>query len=215
MAVLLATWALAWMLTPRTVLDGPWQSFAWWTSMKGLVWIALGAALFRPEGRRGWLGEYRGRVLFVVMLAIAWAAFDVVAVRLGLKPAPASPSASSSAAAVWTAWLTVLGIAPLLEELLFRGLFWSALASAKLRVGVVWVVSASAFAALHLPGWIATQGVSPSLLTQFGLVFAAGLFFGLGRWLTGSLWSAVFLHFVNNAASVGVFNSVIGATLEA
>lgn len=46
----------------------------------------------------------------------------------------------------------------------------------------------------------------PSLLSQLGLVFVAGLFCGVGRWLTGSVWPAVFLHLVNNIGSMGVFH---------
>jgi membrane protease YdiL (CAAX protease family) len=141
----------------------------------------------------------------VLLLALAWVALDALAVHVGLKEAATPPTAREMVGA-WNAWVNVLVIAPILEELLFRGLFWSALERAKMRAVHVWVLSATAFAALHLPGWFATQAASPSMLGQLGLVFLAGLYFGAGRWLTGSAWPAALLHLVNNLASTGVIH---------
>lgn len=205
MVVLLGAWALVWGVTPRESLAGPWQGFLWWTAMKGLVWFALGALVFRPAGLRSWVGEYRGRGGLIVGLAVLWVLLDVAAVRGGFKPAAASPFAGPRWIEEWNAWLNVLVLAPVLEELLFRGLFWSALSASGLRAGAVWGLSATAFALLHVPGWLATQGASGAIVQQLALVFFVGLFCGAGRWLSGSVWPAVLLHLVNNAASVGLF----------
>jgi len=203
--LLIVAWAVAWAITPRVVHGAPWSSFAWWTTVKGLVWFVLATALFRPEDRRAWFGKYRGRFVGVVLLAVAWVVLDTAAVRLGLK-APVDAPIAANLLAGWNATLNVLAIAPLFEELLFRGLIWSKLEATRLRGVHVWLLSAAAFAALHMPGWVAMQGASPSLLPQFGLVFVAGLFCGTGRWLTGSVYPAVFLHLVNNVASMGGFH---------
>jgi len=199
--ILLGAWVAAWIITPQAVRGSPWASFSWWTTMKALVWFGLGAVLFRPAGHRAWVGSYRGRIGLVLLLGATWAALDTAAVHIGLRP-PAVPPTMRRA---WNAWLNVLVIAPVLEELLFRGLFWSAIEASGTRTVHAWTLSAGAFAALHLPGWIAGQGSLPALLPQLGLTFTAGLLCGSGRWLTGSVWPAVLLHFLNNAASVGVF----------
>jgi membrane protease YdiL (CAAX protease family) len=205
MGLLIAAWGAVWVITPVAALGAPWSSFAWWTAMKGLVWFALAAVLFRPESRRTWLGTYRGRGLTVLLIAVAWPVLDTAATRIGLKAPTPTPSLSSLLAG-WNATLNVLVMAPILEELLFRGLFWSKLEATKLRGAHVWLLSAGAFAALHLPGWIAMRGASPSLFGDLGMVFLVGLFTGLGRWLSGSVWPAAFLHLVNNVTSMGVFS---------
>lgn len=174
--------------------------------MKALVWFALGAALLRPERRRDWFGEHRGRFGSVIFLAVAWALLDAGAVRLGLKAPATAPSATDMLTG-WNATLNVLFIAPLFEEVLFRGLIWSKFEAAGLRSVHVWLLTAAAFAALHGPGWIATRGASPELLPWLGLAFLAGLFCGAGRWLTGSVWPAAFLHLVNNLVSMGFLPS--------
>lgn len=201
MILLLAAWALAWALAPQALLGAAWASFAWWTAMKLAVWFGLGAALFAPDGRHAWFGSYRGRIAVVALLAALWVGLDVAAVHEGLKPRAEAPTAEALLQN-WNAWLNVLVVAPVLEELLFRGLFWSALERTGMRAILVWTLSAAAFAALHLPGWIALQATA--LPQQLALVFVAGLFCSAGRWLTGSVWPAVALHLVNNLASVGV-----------
>lgn len=203
MGLLLAAWALVWSLTPQAMLATAWARFAWWTVMKGIAWIALGALLFKPDGRRAWLGAYRGRLALVLLLAAAWVGLDTLAVRAGIKP-PVAPPPVSEMLRSWNAWLNVLLVAPVFEEILFRGLFWSALERTKTRAVHVWLLSAAAFAALHLPGWIAMRAAA--LPQQLALAFLAGLFCGAGRWATGSVLPAVFLHFVNNLASTGLLH---------
>jgi membrane protease YdiL (CAAX protease family) len=195
---LFSAWALCWILTLHGMpeLTG-WQSFVWWTARKATIWIGLGAFLFHPANARLWFGTYRGGVALVVFLGFAWLALDALAVSFGIMSAPRSiPPAP--------ALVNVLIVSPLFEEALFRGLFWSRLEKLGARPAAVWALSAGAFGSLHWPGWIATQGMSSALATQTILTIAAGLLFGAGRWITGSVWAAMFLHLVNNALSVGI-----------
>ena len=39
---------------------------------------------------------------------------------------------------------------------------------------------------------------------RFLMVFVAGIVFGLGRWISGSVWAAVLIHLVNNGYQAGL-----------
>lgn len=86
--------------------------------------------------------------------------------------------------------LVVVGVGPLVEELLFRGVLLSALMR---RWTVGWAVAASSllFALVHLPGLEYQWYALPNLLLLALLL--AGL-----RLRAGSIWPAVLAHGVNN-----------------
>lgn len=86
--------------------------------------------------------------------------------------------------------LLVVGVGPLVEELLFRGVLLSALMR---RWPVGWAVAASSllFALVHLPGLEYQWYALPNLLLLALLL--AGL-----RLRAGSIWPAVLAHGVNN-----------------
>jgi len=81
------------------------------------------------------------------------------------------------------------GLAPVAEELTFRGLLYGWLAG---RWGpvVAWIVSSLAFAAAHVE------------LAHAVLVLPLGLWFGWLRWRTGSLWPSLVAHIANNGLAV-------------
>jgi membrane protease YdiL (CAAX protease family) len=92
--------------------------------------------------------------------------------------------------AMFAASLAVMaGLAPLVEELIFRGLLYGWLAG---RWGSVaaWIVSSLAFAAAH---------VEPAHVI---LVLPLGLFFGWLRRRADSLWPSLVAHMVNNGLAV-------------
>ena len=95
-----------------------------------------------------------------------------------------------------------VGVAPVAEELLFRGVLLSALIP-RCGLPVAAVLSAAAFAAIHLPGlgwhWYALPQL---LLLGIALVWL--------RVRGRSLWPAVLAHGVHNALALGVLFSVIG-----
>jgi membrane protease YdiL (CAAX protease family) len=86
--------------------------------------------------------------------------------------------------------LVVVGVGPLVEELLFRGVLLSALMR---RWPLGWAVAASSllFALVHLPGLEYQWYALPNLLLLALLL--AGL-----RLRAGSIWPAVLAHGVNN-----------------
>jgi len=89
----------------------------------------------------------------------------------------------------WDMILSTCIFAPLLEELLCRGLIMRGmLANGKsARSAILW--SAFIFALIHLNPW---QSVP---------AFVLGAFFGWVYWKSGSLWSTIALHAVNNGIS--------------
>jgi membrane protease YdiL (CAAX protease family) len=86
--------------------------------------------------------------------------------------------------------IVVFGLlAPLAEELIFRGLLFGWLQS-RWNAGVAWIVSSLAFAAAHID------------VAHIALVLPLGLLFGWLRWRTGSLVPSLAAHAINNSAAV-------------
>lgn len=98
--------------------------------------------------------------------------------------------------------LIYIALAPLAEELIFRGFLLSALQKsslgywgASLLVNLLWT-------SLHLqmPGYaIATT-------------FVAGLTFSVALWITGSLWTCIIAHSAFNAFSVALYIAILIAS---
>lgn len=93
------------------------------------------------------------------------------------------------------AFLTLVVIAPLAEELLFRGYFLGCLGE---RIGK-WIavfITAAAFGFMHLLGFSDT-GLNLQWAAAMD-TFAMGLVVGVLRNLTGSIWAGVILHLIKN-----------------
>ncbi len=85
--------------------------------------------------------------------------------------------------------LLLAGLAPLVEELLFRGILYGWLAS-RWGTMVAWIASSLAFAAAHVE------------LAHILLVLPLGLWFGWLRRRTDSLWPSLVAHAVNNGFAI-------------
>ena len=101
-------------------------------------------------------------------------------------------------------WLNPIITAPLAEEIVFRGVVFGMLRN---HSGVKFALLASAllFALIHLPYWCMAGGRSPgALLIQLCIMAAYGLFFaGLFLW-SGSLWSPLICHWLNNLLTLSI-----------
>lgn len=99
----------------------------------------------------------------------------------------------------WWLALLVIGLgAPLMEELLFRGFLYPALAMSRAGPAGAAVVTAAGWTALH-------AGYSVVGLAE---VFAVGLYFAWLLWRTGSLRVPLFCHAAYNLAVVALLMSV-------
>lgn len=126
-----------------------------------------------------------------VLLALTWA-LEGVYLRLVPVPAetldPLGPLLDRPGGALAIAILAV-GIAPVVEEMFFRGLVQRSL---ELQLGAGWgiTLASALFAAVHLLPWV------------FPLHFFLGAAFGFAVYATRSLWAGVLLHAVNNAMAM-------------
>ena len=90
---------------------------------------------------------------------------------------------------LWSSIVVFGLLAPLAEELIFRGLLFGWL-EGRWNAWVAWVVSSLAFAAAHID------------VAHVLLVLPLGFLFGWLRWRTGSLVPSLAAHAINNSAAV-------------
>ncbi|SEO69117.1 hypothetical protein SAMN04487843_10384 [Methylobacterium sp. ap11] len=159
-----------------------------------LALLVLAAARFSP-GRIGFARPAlpRRAVLLLILwppLQVAWTAGLLL--LSGAVPVRAwrlSPFLTGEVFLAWTLWLVVL--APLAEEMLFRGDLFSRLRALLPPVATV-AVGALVFGLCH-----AERG-----LLQPVSVLPLGLALGAMRLWTGSLWPCIALHALSNGAVV-------------
>ena len=99
-----------------------------------------------------------------------------------------------------TAFLAII-LAPILEELLFRGAIFGGLRK-KNRI-LAYTVSTLAFAFLHVLGFL-LHDPSPTLLFVMLLYIPAGLGLAWSYERSGSIWTAIFLHALMNLIAPGL-----------
>jgi membrane protease YdiL (CAAX protease family) len=89
-------------------------------------------------------------------------------------------------------------IAPITEELVFRGFLWNS-CQRFLNPVAVWLLTSLLFSVYHM-----------SLVQSVALLFT-GSFIGLLRWTSRSIWPAIAAHFSNNLlATIVVLSGALG-----
>jgi membrane protease YdiL (CAAX protease family) len=141
------------------------------------AWLALG---LRPAGWRP-----------IVLGTLGALAVSVAVTHLGIEPQGMKQAMETARApAQFAASLAVMAIlAPVAEEMVFRGLLYGWLAG-RWGTGTAWIVSSILFAAAH---------VEPAHAI---LVLPLGLWFGWLRRRTDSLWPSLVAHMANNGLAV-------------
>lgn len=138
----------------------------------------------------------RWTLLFIpIVLVLSWALGEVYTGLVPVPPNTLDPFGQLTNTAMGRLSATVLavGVAPVLEEFVFRGLLQRPL---ERRWGPVWgiTVTAAVFALAHMLPWV------------FPLHFALGAAFGFAVYATRSIWAGVLLHAANNTLAVlGLF----------
>lgn len=168
----------------RTAL-GEFNAFTYFVSMS----LTLGGFLLYRRWRHGprIVARFSARGLDPVLLV--WGVVFILVTSVVLEPLmsllPAPPDAYGRG--VWSL-LTLVVMAPLFEEVLFRGVI---LESTRARYGVMaaWLVSSLIFGIIHL---------HPAIVLN---AFVAGLILAFIYLKTDSLWPAIILHAINNGVA--------------
>ncbi len=95
------------------------------------------------------------------------------------------------------AFIALVVLAPIAEELMFRGYFLGKMTGYINRWAAVMLTSLI-FGLLHLPGEVTASGMTLQWAAAVD-TFALGLVLGALRLLTGSVWSSILLHMFKNA----------------
>lgn len=155
---------------------------------RGLTWQDLG---LRMPTRWRWVpatlvGVYGSLVAYQLVLQLL--------ARLGVDTSRVSggnelPVGDGASLATWILLgVAVVVVAPVAEELFFRGLVFRALAG-RMRLPAAYVLSGVVFAVFHL---------NLSVIVPFS---AIGLVFAWAFWNSGSLWTTMIAHAVVNGLS--------------
>ncbi|HXF51227.1 MAG TPA: type II CAAX endopeptidase family protein [Dehalococcoidia bacterium] len=165
----------------------------------GLAALVWGLAMVRCGGRFADLGFRRmpldrlwiaaGLVVFAYAVVVAW---QYLLLPFGVTPEQDTETLVQSPAVLPLSAFAVIIVAPLVEEMFFRGFVFGGLVS---RIG--WAPAALASGVL----FGAVHGNSPDalpLIVPFTLIGAA---FAWGYYRTGSLWVSVAAHFLFNTIS--------------
>ena len=97
-----------------------------------------------------------------------------------------------SAAGSWVLWLAIVLVAPLAEEVFFRGFLFRGFAASMLGPAGAIVLTALIWAAFHLQ----------YDYLQMGFVFVVGLLLGMARYLSGSIVLTSGLHVLMNLSAM-------------
>lgn len=154
---------------------------------------------FRPAGVRRAVAAF---VLAVLGYYVVTAVYAALVHLHGRDKLPSELGVSHSTAALVGAAVFVCAVAPICEELFFRGFVFGALRHLRLRVAGrdfgVWaaaVLTGILFGAVHL------SSAPIQYLVPLGFL---GFVLCLVRWRTGSLYPCIALHSANNALALGV-----------
>ena len=92
----------------------------------------------------------------------------------------------------WLLAVAMVIIAPIYEEVIFRGFIWTGLSQSKLGVWGASVLTSVIFALIHFQyGWV--ELVSIVLLAML---------FSYARYISGSLYLPIVLHILNNGLAM-------------
>jgi uncharacterized protein len=170
------------------------------SAIVGTGFVLLFIRIRKGPGIAEYLGlrSLHGRTYGVlVLVVIALVALSILADIFYGTPQDTGFTSDAYATSRWPVLLGVAVVifAPLFEETFFRGFVFAGLQASKVGVAGAIILTALAWAVLHLqydPYGMAT-------------IFVLGLVFGFVRFKTGSLWSTLLLHAAwNLIAIVGV-----------
>jgi membrane protease YdiL (CAAX protease family) len=165
------------------------------------AWIGVCAVAARLRGwsARDYLAlvpPNRGQVLFgIACLAPLLIAFDLITLALGREVVPPfmvdSYSTARAQGTLVVFFLAVVIVAPITEEIAFRGFLFRGLSQSWLGIAGTLFITSAAWALMHVQ-------YDAFLLAQ---IFLIGLLLGWLRWASGSTLLTIVLHMLANLAA--------------
>lgn len=114
---------------------------------------------------------------------------------LGREPMAFMDELAFSAKPLWLLMLGMVVIAPIYEEVMFRGFMWTGLAHSRLGVIGASVLTGIVFALIHFQyGWV-----------ELLAIFMLALLFSYARFVSKSLLLPIALHIVNNGLAMAMY----------
>jgi membrane protease YdiL (CAAX protease family) len=139
-------------------------------------------------------------VLMIYAATIQWLEIDMASGAHPIFIWMSKPGSGSKGPSFLLLFILASVLAPILEEIMFRGALYSWL---RLRLGVAMSLISSGvlFAAIHPQGLL---GLLP--------LTACAVTFGMLREWRGTLWSSMIVHAFVNGISLGIFSLFMSAT---
>ena len=181
-------WLLVAVVGPHTLLLA---HLFWVRTKKGIGFAEDFQLRFRWSDIGLGIGLFFGALLAAGIVAVA------ITEITGEQPtAAATELAQDSGESGLTIWLYLFAIlgatfVPLVEELVYRGLFWSALEKRGMNPWLILVVTSAVFAIIHLEP------------IRTAVLFVVGMAIGIGRLITGRVGASIAVHvFINTMAMI-------------
>lgn len=196
--MILIFWVIAWLLKIYLLdnsefLTPSFGSFVYWTLLKILIWILPFVIFFQYKNikivdrnktkDKDWL---KWGLFIGLLIAFINITFNIITKQN-----------------IWNvelsyAFLNVALIAPLLEEILFRGFILKLLLE-ELQFYMANIITSICFLLIHVPGWYFMGVLSTNFYNlTFVSIFILSLVFGYAYKKGKSIKASVIVHFLNN-----------------
>lgn len=209
-STVVGAWLFAPMVQPDVVLDvgqrldiagknGTVVAWTMWLSLLAIVAFIVAVIRVKDGSLRAFMAinrfNFRQFLGFGVALLLLNVIINLIGVWLKREPMLFMDEIVTSAQPFWLLVVGMVLLAPIYEELIFRGFMWSALATAlptKIGIWLASVVTSVVFA------WIHGQYGGVELVE----IFALAMLFSYARIVSGSLLLPMVLHIINNGLAM-------------
>jgi membrane protease YdiL (CAAX protease family) len=200
-----AAWVGAWVLYLRlkgmgVLPETDFAHFLYWTAARVLLWVLTSLALLRLSGKR-----FRDALCPQgIKPALIWG--GGAGILIGIVSVLTRVATHQPFLTITWGWplLTVVIIAPVVEEVTFRGALMGALES-RFSFAVSNLISGVLFLLIHFPGWFFSGVLPQNLRNPVGgalAILLLGWVFGYVAHRSKSLTGSILAHVLNNLFSL-------------
>lgn len=196
--VILVLWILAWVIKANFLdqvqfFGSSFGSFLYWTLSKILIWLLPFIIFFRLKKIKfagGSNARDKGWLKWGLLLGSGIAIINILYNMIAKQP-------------IWNmelsfAFLNVALLAPLFEEILFRG-FILRMLQEEMQFYLANIITSVCFLAIHIPGWFFMGVLSTNFYNfTFVSIFILSLVFGYAYKKGKSVKASIIVHMLNN-----------------